>query len=203
MPNPQTFTRAHASLLSCLKLFLPAFFVLLALGYAKTTFKKTKTSSHLSFLKQCLRLRVIPRGFLLHHSPSDPNNASLTISTWKILMQASRKLITAHIKTLQHEQTTLTLQLTHYKIQLSSILPPSIAQNIKTFVHTHNQLIYNHCKDTKDKKLANLCVSTKNPRAIPADNQPSQTKVNSELVRCIPDSLPLTESGRLVLSKGF
>ena len=26
MPNQQTFTRSHASLLSCLKLFLPAFF---------------------------------------------------------------------------------------------------------------------------------------------------------------------------------
>ena len=91
----------------------------------------------------------------------------------------------------------------HFKTQLSSILPQPIAQNIKTIVHTHNQLIYNHYKDTKDKKLANLCVSTKKSCTIPADNQPSQTKVNSELVRCIPDSLPLTESGRLVLSKGF
>ena len=80
MPNPQTFTRAHANLLSCLKLFLPAFFVPLAVGYAKTTFKKTKTSSHLSFLKQRLRLRVITGGFLLHYSPSDPNNSSLTVS---------------------------------------------------------------------------------------------------------------------------
>ena len=118
-------------------------------------------------------------------------------------MQASRKLITAHIKTLQHKQTALTQQLMHFKTQLSSILPQPIAQNIKTIVHTHNQLIYNHYKDTKDKKLANLCVSTKKSCTIPADNQPGQTHVNSELVHCIQDPLPLTESERSVLSNGL
>ena len=44
-------------------------------------------------------------------------------------------------------------------------------------------------------------MTLKGSLLIPADYQPSQTNVNSKLVRCIPDSLPLTESGRSVLSK--
>ena len=111
--------------------------------------------------------------------------------------------MTAPIKTLQHKLSALTQQLTHFKTQLSSLLSPLIAQRIKVIVHIHNQQIYNHCKNTKDKKLANLCTSTTNHCTKPADHQSSQIQKTPVLVHCIPDSLPLTDSKRSVLTKGL
>ena len=82
-------------------------------------------------MNEWLRFRVIPQGFLLHHSPSDLNNSSLIASTQKMLTQASDKLMIVHIKTLQHKQIALTQEFTHFKTQLSSFCPHLLLNTLK------------------------------------------------------------------------
>ena len=214
MGHPCIFSCVFNSLLVHLHAFLPAFFLPLAQGYAKLTFQKTRTYSHLRFLKLCLRQRVIPKGFILRHSPSDMSNLTLVANTKKILSQTSRKLMQCHVKALDDKQTSLTKQVSYFKTRISAIMPAPLASALKNIVHKHNQTIHDHCLAKKEKKFAMLTgasstatsTSSRNIATRPCDtSSQADTPVPSQLklVKCIPDSLPLTEDERSVLSKGL
>ena len=214
MGHPSIFCSVFNNLHTCLQTFLPAFFLPLALGYAKLTFQKTRTHSHLRFLKLCLRQRVIPKGFTLHHSPSDLSNLMLVANSKKIVTQASRKLMQNQISALDKKETSLTEQINYFKKQISATMPANVASALKSTVHRHNQTIHEHCSAIKGKKLSSLTGRSTTSPSAPSMNdeiQPKNTSAQADiscpnqhkLVKCIPDSLPLTENERSVLSKGL
>ena len=86
----------HRSLVDLLSPFPQTLFKL-AFSYAKSTFSKSKHCCHIQFLKSCLRLKFIPKGMLLHHTPSNHSNNLLRQKTDMILKKSSMQLIKVHI----------------------------------------------------------------------------------------------------------
>ena len=214
MGHPSIFSSVFKTLRANLHTFLPILLLPLALGYAKLTFQNTKTHSHLRFLKLCLRHKVIPKGFTLYHSPSDLSNFALLANTKKVLTQASRKLMQHHIYALNQKQNSLTEQILYFKNRISLIMPPPLSSALKDTVHRHNQTIYEYCANNKRKKFSMLTNLKGTSKPIPSRcdvHPPCTTSVKAntppshqhKLVKCIPDSLPLTENERSVLSKGL
>lgn len=215
-------SRVFSSLTHCLSFLNSNPFLLhLSLVYAQTMFKKTKTFSHLSFLKHCLRLHVIPKGFQITHSPANKSDSKLVSNTDRITRFASRSLMSANIKSLNRRLVSIDMKLVTEKGDLCSLSPPPILPLIKQIVHTHNQLTYHNCKDVKDRKLSRLLgphslppsepsVHTLTAHGGPSHDTGSHSANPVEvpnfvdyLVQCIPPSLPLTDSERSVLSKGL
>ena len=128
----------------------------LIFSYGKTTFQKTKTACHLSFLRDCVRLRVIPKGFRLQHTPSDHTNTFLLQKTDKLLSETSSKLIKIHIQRADRELSILSARITALKNQLSTILPHNISTTVKHTTHDLNQQVFTFVNSTKQKKLSQL-----------------------------------------------
>ena len=177
----------------------------LAFDYAKSTFAKTSCFSHLIFIKTCLKRKVIPKGFLLKHSPSDYSNVLLKQHTDFVLEKSSRNLMNVHIQHLDKKLKSICHSLSALKQQLPRILSPPLCFFVKTVVHCFNQQVFAKLKSTKDKKLLALCGQLPNPTPTNSDTSATCThdNVRSKKVVCIPDSVQLSPSERSVLSKGL
>ena len=158
---PSQTTKIFSSFLHSIHFLQPAPMLFdMAVSYGKSTFKKTSLTSHVTFLRRCLKSKVVPNGFRLSHTPSDTTNAHLVKSTHHVLYRASRHLMSTHIRSLDQSLNQINLKLTVFKEQLPVLMPPPMAMSVKGIVHTHNQLMFCHHRDIKDKKFSLLIQST-------------------------------------------
>ena len=232
MPPSSLYQSTHSHITTFLHKSQPRIPFTLGHTYAKTCFSKTKTCSHLSFLKLCLRRNIIPKGFALKHTPADLNNPHLIRTTNNLLQKCSRHMIATHISHLQSKIVSLNLLLSSTKRSLFLTCDPFSYRQLKDVVAQLNDHIYQDLQHTKTKKIDKLLTvrSQRNsdyryppipqtpispdtvqqhhdtPHSdtfpVPAVD-PSPPVPSSENVRCIPSDLHLTAAERSVLSKGL
>ena len=161
-------------------------------SYAKSTFTKTKRCCHITFLKTCLRRNHIPKGMTLQHTPSNHSNKQLKSVTDRILKQSSIKLMRSHITDSDREVQILSRKINCLKHQINTLCEPAFAVHIKHKVHDLNRLLFDSLTHAKNSKLPSI----ESPSSASSLNDHS-------LVCCIPDTLPLSNEERSVLSKGL
>ena len=208
---------------------LPKSLIPLATSYAKISFSKTKTNSHLYFLRICIRQHLIPVGFSLKHSPSDQTNSRLINATDTILKKASFKLMKSHVFDLTKRLSNLNTLFQSVEHQLQQVLNPSVLLYLKITVINLNAFLFKYMNEIKQRKLIRLRNQLKpftasNPLILTSssnyhhkalnvqgsvDSQCSSISNNAtpdqnhKLVHCVPSTLPLTDAERDVLSKGL
>ena len=180
-------TTIHQSLISFISGF-DDFTSNLSFLYAKNTFSKTKKSLHISFLKSCIRSKVIPKGMILRHTPSDRDNLRLTTSIDKILFSSSLTIMRAHISSLAREVQILNNRISCLKQQISRLLNPVLALTIKNRVHDLNRELFLSLQTTKDHKFARLSPHSFHLTSAFSRDQPSTSAVSSPSSSAPPSS---------------
>lgn len=159
--------------------------------YGISVFKKTRFSSHIVFLRDCLEKKVIPKGFLVSRNTPSSVSGFIRQKIDKALSTCSRKIMKS---TLHH--FSLCFQKAHQ--ELSTVkgslhaIEADFVSPLKKLVFGLNKELYNDLKATKDKKLKDLL-----PVRSPAVNAETKTVVT------IPEDLALTDEEKEVLGKGL
>ena len=180
-------------------LFRPLSPIPQALGhsYLKAVLSKTSSCSHLSFLRSCVRLQLIPKGFQLQfHSPHLLATSSRSIQT--TLSSASRRLMSSVIHHLIQKINQTTRTLHHLRSQLTSLCSPSTSSFIINTTRSANEKLHQSLYNTKERKLSAL-LHAAGRLARPSPSPPTDLS----LVHTIPADLPLSLPERQVLARGL
>ena len=187
-------SQSHSQLQSFLSSF-PSFIQCVSLSYGKSVFAKTRFSSHLDFLKTCLRKRFIPTGFRLKFSPMNDDHGNFPYHYQRITNHCSRQLMRATIYNLQSKLANLDHEIKRLRQQFDILcIDYTTRKRIWQAVRTFNNPIFTFLKTIKHKKLTKL--SQKHFTA--SNKQPAD-----KLVVTIPDDLHVSQAQRSVLSKGL
>ena len=154
---------------------LPQSALPLAFTYAKTCFAKTKTSSHLSFLRTCIRHHIIPIGFRLRHSPSDKSNSTLLRQTSALLHKTSYQLMNTHIRDLSRKLSQQDKLLETINNQLFHLLGPVTQLYLKITVSNLNAALYRHINNIKQNKFNRLKLDSATNVPFSGMRKPSDT----------------------------
>lgn len=152
---PKDFTPVFSELIKLVRP-LPTFHSSLIFTYAKNVFDKTRKSSHISFLRSCLRHRVVPVGMSLKHKPSDKSNIFVCAKSAKLLQCTSFSLMKLHVSSLDREVKHISKKIEHGKRHLSSIFGISVATLFKHKVHDLNIKVHRIALSKKQNKLNDL-----------------------------------------------
>ena len=153
------------------------------------TFKKTRYSSHVSFLKTCLRHRVIPNGLRVHSNCSGishPVQSRIKAAA----VRFSRQLMQSHIQHFASQARIASQDLDLNKQKIQDLCDQRQYHCITYLIHVLNKELYLSLSDTKTKKFDKLCSSKKVPLI----------ESHTTRVVTIPDDLELTSSSSV---KGF
>ena len=159
------------------------------INYGLHTFNKTRFSSHTSFLRRCLKDKIIPKGFQLQfHCGSTSNHLSFTnkSSMEKCSFQLMRNVLKENDYKIKNI-TTVRLNLKNFLRLQSERL---IWINLSTRLHQLNVELYHTFRGTKDNKLSHIAPS-------------EETKSTNNFVVKIPDSIMLSIAEKSVLEKGL
>jgi hypothetical protein len=149
----------------------------------RETLRKSRTASHLKFLRTCLRKNLIPKGFKLnfHGKPQCKN----------ILQSCSRRLMRQTMHQLDQEQLYTSDVITNLRNTLRTICP--LSQDIRFKIHCLNSEFFHHIEAIKTKKLKSLGLRLTNKNTTDDDKS----------VVTIPNDLPLDPAGKSILAKGL
>ena len=169
---------------------LPTIPQALGFAYLKWTLHKTRFSSHVVFLRTCIRRKIIPNSFKLKFG-------STSTKQTKILQQASLSLMSQVTQEHVLETEKADRQITTCKKQLFALCHPSTAQFIIVIVKEANRALYQSMQETKTKKLKKL-LPTKQHQDIATPSPDID-----QLVVTIPDDVPLPAEQKQLLSRGL
>lgn len=181
----------HGRLLNVLKNFPPSI-VCPARQLGIATFKKTRFCSHVSFLKTCMREKVIPTGLQIQHQCAGlppPLQGRIKSTT----LRCSRKLMQSYIQHFAKQARIASEDIDLNKVKLLDSCTPSEYHDIRFLIHSLNKELYHSVSDTKTHKLQKLCGSKIAP----------QTDISTTHVVTIPEDMGLTPDQKSLLSKGL
>jgi hypothetical protein len=175
----------------------PAFPQALGVKYLQSTLEKTRLNSHIVFLRQCVRHRVIPNGFRLNFHATQQTSRPLE----KILRNTSFRLMTETIRAYVSRTEIVGRQIHTCRQQMSALLPDPTCVKIVDIVKDANRALHNSMLKTKEGKWAKL-VPSQNPLQ-PTHPTSAPVQTDEKLVVTIPDDLPLPIEQKQILSRGL
>ena len=181
----------HGRLMNVLKNFTPTI-VQPARQLGVATFKKTRFSSHVVFIKTCMRDNIIPNGLRIQHKfaglpPPLHNRIKSTTA------RCSRKLMQSYIHHFARQASIASDDIEVNKADLQVSCNLSEYREIRFLIHVLNKELYHALCDIKDRKLHNLCNNTSVP---PIDTGTTR-------VVTIPSDMVLSPNQKALLSKGL
>lgn len=94
-----------------------------AFALAKKTFAKTRYSSHIQFLKKCLRKKLIPSGFQVNFHPGfDTTSGLLRYQIRAIIFSCSCCLMRFTISSMKRLNDSLTVEMANCRNALKTVL---------------------------------------------------------------------------------
>lgn len=192
----------------------------LAFQLAMATYKKTRTSSHVHFLRSCIRLKLIPKGFQDKFRPSIGNLSPQQNRAFSnVIQKGVFSKIRLSIKI--HNQTNLqnSRVVTNLSESLKNTVSGPCYKAIRLFIHLNNRRLFEFLSQGKLSKLQNLRndrptyphqpVMHSPSNAIASDTSTQTQEPNTECptshqkVVCIPHDLPVTQLEKEILSRGL
>lgn len=156
------------------------------------TFKKTRFSSHVSFLNTCMREKVIPNGLRIHlrcSGLSHPVQSRIKATA----VRFSRKLMQSHIQHFASQARIASCDIDLNKVKLQDSCDQSEYHEIRFLIHILNKELYHSLGDTKTHKLQTLSKSKKVP----------STESATTRVVTIPEDMVFQPNQKALLSKGL
>ena len=150
MPAPYPKS-VHIGLKNLVTAFPPTYTMSLY-KYANAVLTKTRKYSHLNFLKNCLKLKHIPKGFQINFK-SHLQDPGLAITCNRAATNCSLFFIKSHIRTLNNDILVLDRtiwthkQFFHFNLDRNSFI------RLQHCVHDINRLLYCSLSNTKNNKL--------------------------------------------------
>ena len=162
-----------------------------AIHLGSATFRKTRFNSHITFIRQCLDLKIIPKGFKLTRHDSLP--CHLLRKNEAALNTCSRRLMRTSLQHFSNCFNSASKDLIEAKDYLSSHLESCKYNALLLKIRTLNSVLYKTLVEVKSKKIQKL-------------SGPSTVHENEnfdDYITTIPEDLPLSLSAKKVLSKGI
>eukprot|EP00745_Piridium_sociabile_P023737 TRINITY_DN3707_c0_g1_i1.p1 TRINITY_DN3707_c0_g1~~TRINITY_DN3707_c0_g1_i1.p1 ORF type:complete len:909 (-),score=150.62 TRINITY_DN3707_c0_g1_i1:630-3356(-) len=173
----------------------------LGINYLKATLQKTRFSSHVFFLRKCVRSKTIPNGFYLKfHSSSQ--SSSMNSATEIILKQAGLKLMLLTIRENSRKIEQADRQIAACRRQLASLCQQNMSHFIINTVRHANQALFNSLQETKTKKMSKL-LNKREEKSKPTTPTQQQAGNSGKLVVTIPSDVHLPKEQSQLLSRGL
>ena len=171
---------------------LPEKYRLLGRNYGMSVLNKTRFSSHVNFLRRCLKRNVIPKGFQVQRNVPANLPTFLFRRITKATTSCSKKKLITSIQHFSHSLDKADSLLLSCKDELANIQDPFVSR-LKFEVFELNKILYNCLKEVKDRKF-----DTVDGRVVA-----SIIEDDGRVVVTIPEDLELSEDEKKVLSKGL
>ena len=169
---------------------LPTIPQAIGFGYLKATLTKTRYSSHVVFLRTCIRSKLVPHGFKLHFQSQSKRMI-------KILHDTSLRLMIETTRDHMQKIEKSNKQITACKTQLFSLCPIDTARLVIKVVRDANIGLHQSMLQTKTNKLARLQPTKQHQVTVPPSSD------TDKLVVTIPNDLPLPDEQKQLLSRGL
>ena len=152
-------------------------------------FRKTRFNSHICFIRDSLRQKIIPNGFKLQHNSADLP-PSFQRRNVRALGTCSRRLMKTSLSHFSNGMNIAAKDLLRAKEYLSENLDSSDYCHLLSKVRSLNTILYESLEATKKKKFQKLLPP---PPAEP---------IVEEFVTLIPEDLSISEPAKRLLAKG-
>ena len=161
----------------------------MSIQYGLSVAAKTRTFSHVSFVRKSLSLKVIPHGFKKSSNLnfSSPRTQS---SSDRAFMIYSRRLMRITLNNFTYRSAARKVEDCRVYFASNTDLTPRLIKGLKSCVYTLNQSLYVSLRDTKERKLLKL---------LPQHH----IKSNDKLAVSFPEDHLLSQSECHVLAKGL
>ena len=156
-----------------------------------STFNKTRFDSHISFIRTCLKERVIPNGFQLHFHHGNSSrffNSKCRKTVDNCSFQLMRNVLNKYSKDMIH----LSKDRENQKSNLQQLSSEVEWRSLSTVVHSLNKDLYNSLLTTKNKKMSYLLPPVEENIEVPSN----------QVVK-IPENVLLSEDEEKLLQKGL
>ena len=164
-------------------------------------FKKTRYTTHVNFLNNCIHKNLVPKGFKTYFHPAagafnsfdrlklSAIDKRCAYGRMRIVLDSHRRLIS---------QLTIKINKLEDQLRVNTHNNNLLFNLIHWIIHGLNRELYNLLSGAKKRKIEHLKTAN-NPKVTTSH----VTDNESNLVVCIPPDLTLSEPERSVLSKGL